>query len=89
MRIKWDLKKNEKLIEERNIDFQDASRIFGQSYHLSQKNDDPEQWRVIGWVDSRLITLIYEERQDEEGIYFWFVTAWVSTPSERKLFNES
>jgi len=88
VRFKWDKKKNEQLIKKRNIDFEIAGDVFEHPYHLSQKSDDPEQWRAIGWIKGHLITLIYEEREDEEGIYYWFVTAWNSTNTERNLFNE-
>jgi len=40
-------------------------------------------------MQDRLVTLIYEEREDDEGIYYWFVTARDPTKEERKLFNES
>lgn len=88
MRFKWDSKKNEQLARERNISFVNVREIFEATYHLSQKNDDPEQWRAIGWARGQLVTLIFEEREDSSGIYYWLVTAWSSTNSERKLFNE-
>jgi len=89
VRFEWDQKKNERLMKERNIDFNEVIEIFGHAYHLSQKNDDPEQWRAVGWVKGRLVPLIYEEREDETEVYYWFVTAWNATSAERKLFNES
>ena len=88
MRFKWDQKKNKQLMGERNIKFENLEEIFDRSYHLSQKNDDPEQWRAIGWAQGRLVTLIYEEREDANGIFYWFITAWISTNAERRLFNE-
>ncbi len=89
MRFDWDQTKNKLLVKNRNIDFNDVGEVFERGYHLSQKNDDPEQWRAIGWVKGSLVSLIYEERVDKEGLYFWFVTAWKSTNAERILFNES
>lgn len=47
-----------------------------------------EVCRAIGWLSGRLITLIYEEREDGQGVYYWFVTAWSSTQAERRLFDE-
>ena len=89
IRFKWDQQKNRQLIKERSLDFQYAKELFGSSYNLSQKSDDPEQWRAIGWVSGRLITLIYEEREDNEGLFYWLVTGWLATETEEKLFNET
>ena len=89
MRFRWDNKKNQLLTIKRGLDFEIIVQLFERSYHLSRKYDDPEQWRAIGWVNSRLITVIYEEREDQDGPFYWFVTAWIATKTEEKLFNES
>lgn len=70
MRFKWDQKKNAKLKRERGMGFEAAVELFEKPYHLSQKNDEPEQWRAIGWVQDKLVSLIYEEREDEESIFY-------------------
>jgi uncharacterized DUF497 family protein len=84
----WDKRKGTKLERDRGLGFELITELFDKPYYLSQKNDEPEQWRAIGWVKGRLVTLIYEEREDEEGVYYWFVTYWPSTTTERKLYNE-
>ena len=88
LRFQWDDKKQAKVLRERGVDFHRVIEIFAQSYRLSQQWDDPVQWMAIGWVDGRLITLIYEERRDKEGVYYWFVTAWRSTAIERRVYHE-
>ena len=35
---------------------------------------DPEQFRVIGWVQGMLYSLIYEVRHDDEGEYFYLMS---------------
>ena len=85
MRFKWDEKKNGKLKRERGMGFEKVVSVFDKSFHLSQKKDSPEQWRAIGWVGERLVSLIYEEREDEEGLFLWLVTFWPSTKTEREL----
>ena len=88
MRFKWDEKKSAQLKRERGMAFDEVLGLFEKPYHLSQKRDDPEQWRAIGWAQEKLITLIYEERKDEEGLVYWLVTFWPSTKTERELFDD-
>lgn len=88
MRFKWDETKGKRLKRERGLGFEEIGAIFENPYHLSQKSDEPEQWRAIGWVKDKLVSLIYEERQDKEGIYYWFVTYWHATQAETELYNE-
>ena len=88
MRFKWDSKKNEKLKRERGLGFEDVGQLFEKPYHLSQKNDEPEQWRAIGWTNEKLVALIYEEREDEGGGFYWFITFWPATKAERERYGE-
>lgn len=74
MRLKWDDKKSDKLKKQRGLSFSELVEVFEKTYHLSQKRDDPEQWRAIGWVKGKLSSLIYEEREDGDGSYYWLVT---------------
>ena len=88
MRCKWDEKKSEKLKKERGLGFGEVVALFERPYQLSQKQDDPEQWRAIGWVGEKLVSLIYEEREDEAGPFYWCVTYWPATKSERSLYEQ-
>ncbi len=88
MRFQWDEEKSEKLRQERGLGFSELTGLFEKPYHLSQKQDDPEQWRAIGWVGEKLVSLIYEEREDTEGPFYWFVTYWPATRAERRLYEQ-
>lgn len=72
----------------RGIGFEEAQGIFAHPYYEDQRNDDPEQFRAIGWVNGRLYSVIFEERCDGQGDYIWMVTLWKSTREERKLYEQ-
>jgi hypothetical protein len=52
------------------------------------KNDDPEQYRLIGFVAGRLISFMVEYRQDTLGEYVWVVTAWHATLQEERAYEQ-
>jgi hypothetical protein len=56
-------------------------------YIEDQSSDDPEQYRVIGFVQGRLVTFIMEYRQDALGDYLWVVTAWHATSQESQAYE--
>ncbi len=66
------------------IGFEAAQELFYGSYYLDHIQDNPEQWVAIGWVDALLYSVIFEEREDGDGLYYHLVTLWKSTPTERK-----
>ncbi len=90
MIFKWDKNKNQRLMADRRrgLSFEMVSKLFSRSYYLDQKNDDPEQFRAIGIVGTKMITLIYECREDFEGEYYHLVTYWPSTKTERLLHEK-
>ena len=45
----------------------------------TREADLGEQFRAIGWFGTRLYTVIFEIREDEEGEYYHLVTLWKST----------
>lgn len=83
MRVNWDEGKKALLKRERGIGFEEALEIF------QRKNDDPEQYKAIGFVRGKLVTLIVEVREDDLGEYEWFVTLWKSTLSEAKIYEQN
>jgi uncharacterized DUF497 family protein len=86
--VDWDDKKSREMVERHGVSFEEAMEIYKHPFHHAPKNDDPEQYRLIGWVKGRLVTLIVEAREDElVGEYDWFVTLWNSTPSERAIYE--
>ena len=70
------------------MSFEAVGQIFDHPYFLDQKNDDPEQFRAIGFVNDQLVTLIFEHREDDKGEYYHFVTYWRSTKAERRLYEK-
>jgi uncharacterized DUF497 family protein len=88
VRFAWDEKKGNTLKRERGYGFDEVVELFQKPYHLSRKQDDPEQWRAIGWVKENLVSLIYEEREEGDGAFYWLVTYWTATKTERKLYRE-
>ncbi|WP_324962787.1 hypothetical protein [Oligoflexus sp.] len=63
--------------------------IFQSDYVIQNKNDDPEQYKAIGFVKGKLVTLIVEVREDDLGEYDWLVTLWKSTSSEAKIYEQN
>lgn len=89
MRVNWDEAKNTRLKRERGIGFEEALEIFQRNYVIQHKNDDPEQYKAIGFVKGKLVTLIVEVREDDLGEYEWLVTLWKSTLSEAKIYEKN
>lgn len=67
MRFDWDDSKSERRKLDRGLSFDEAATVFSGPYVLVPKSDDPEQFAAIGFAQNRLITLIHEYREDEEG----------------------
>ena len=70
------------------VSLEDAEGIFDQAYIVDAKNDNPEQFRAIGWAQGRLCSAIFEIRQDSAGEYYWLVTAWKATAQEEQAYAE-
>jgi len=90
VRFKFDKKKSSTLREnqKRGIGFEEAQEIFRHPYYLSQREDQPDQYRAIGWVGGRLYSLILEIREDKGGEYY-LVTLWKATNQEQLLYEEN
>jgi len=87
IRLDWDEKKSQLLRRKRGLTFDQVARVFkGVTVELV-KNDDPLQFAAIGVIGARMVTLMFEERRDEEGPYLWLVTYWISTASEREIYE--
>ena len=71
------------------VSLKEAQQIFDQTYLVDQKNDDPQQFRAIGWCRGRLCSAIFEIRYDEEGEYHHLVTAWKATNEEEQSYAEN
>ena len=87
MRIRWDEAKRQEVLQRRQIDFAVLHDVLGLPYVEDQRSDDPEQYRVIGFGQGRLVTFIVEYRQDAIGEYLWVVTAWHATTQESQAYE--
>lgn len=88
MRFRFNKSKSQLLRRKRGMGFEEARELFYGPYYSDQIDDDLEQSVAIGWVQGRLFSVIYEERSDNEGIYYHLVTLWKSTKEEQKLYEE-
>jgi uncharacterized DUF497 family protein len=89
MRFRFDANKNRTVFEKHGVSPEKARDIFDQTYLLDQKNDDPEQFRAIGWCDGALCSVIFEIRRDEQGEYYHLITAWKATKEEAQSYAEN
>ncbi len=87
--VDWDDEKSAKLKRERGFSLSDAAEVLlGQCVERT-KNDEPWQGIAIGYAQGELLTLVYEIRENEEGIsYYWLITYWPSTKSERRIYEK-
>ena len=89
MRIRWDEAKRQQVLQRRQIDFAQLTELFCLPYVEDQRNDDPEQYRLIGFVGGHLHTFIVEYREDALGEFIWIVTAWHATPQEQRAYERA
>ena len=89
MRFEFDPEKSREVKRKHGVSLKEATEIFDQVYIVDRKSDDPEQFRVIGWCEGRLCSVIFEIRVDSEGEYYRLVTAWKSTEQEEQSYGEN
>jgi uncharacterized DUF497 family protein len=89
MRFEFDRAKSRAVKRKHGVSLKAAQQIFDQTYLMDQRNDDPEQFRAIGWCDGRLCSVIFEIRLDEQGEYHHLVTAWKATKEEEQSYAEN
>jgi uncharacterized DUF497 family protein len=89
MRFRFDQAKSRTVKRKHGISLKEAQEIFDQTHIVDRKNDDPEQFRAIGWCRGRLCSVIFEIRRDEEGEYYHLVTAWRATNQEKQSYAEN
>ena len=88
MRIQFDAAKNIEVLRKHGISLEEAREIFDQTYIIDAKNDEPEQFRAIGWSQGRICSVIFEVRHDSQGEYYHLVTPWKATKEEVKAYAE-
>ena len=89
MRFEFDLEKSRDVKRKHGVSLKEAQEIFDQAYLVDQKNEDPEQFRAIGWCQGRLCSVIFEMRLDSEGDYYRLITAWKATKEEEQCYAEN
>jgi uncharacterized DUF497 family protein len=88
MRVRWDEHKRQKISKERKIDFADLEDLLYQPYVEDQSLSYRGQYRIIGFERGRLVTFVVEHREDVVGDFIWVVTAWKSTPQEKRVYEQ-
>ncbi len=88
MRFEFDRSKSRAVERDHGVSLEAAQEIFDQAYLVDQRNDDPEQFRAIGWCGGRLCSVIFEVRHDSESEYYHLVTAWKATKEEEQSYAE-
>jgi uncharacterized DUF497 family protein len=89
MRFEFDRSKSRAVKQKHGVSLKEAQEIFDQTYLVDRKNDDPEQFRAIGWCRGRLCSAIFEVRHDANGEYYHLVTAWTATQEEEQSYAEN
>jgi uncharacterized DUF497 family protein len=89
MRFLFDPEKNLAVKRKHGVSLNAAQEIFDQVHLIDRKNDDPEQFRAIGWCRGRLCSVIFEIRRDAEGEFCYLVTAWKATQQEQQAYAEN
>jgi uncharacterized DUF497 family protein len=89
MRFDFSEKKSRDVKQKHGVSLEEAAEIFDQAYLVDKKNDDPEQYRAIGWCGGRLCSVIFEIRRDSKGEYYHLITAWRATKQEEQSYAEN
>jgi uncharacterized DUF497 family protein len=89
MRIQWDETKREQIFQRCHIDFAQLDELFALPYVEDQCHDDPEQYRLFGFIGGRLLTLIVESREDTFGEVLWVAMAWHATAQEQRAYEQT
>jgi uncharacterized DUF497 family protein len=89
MRFEFDEEKSRSVKRKHGVSLKEAQVIFDQAYIVDRRNDDPEQFRAIGWSRGRLCSVVFEIRHDAKGEYDHLVMAWKATKEEDQDYAEN
>ena len=89
MRFDFDRGKSRETQKKHGVSLEESQEIFDQAYLVDQKNDDPQQFRAIGWCRGRLCSVVFEIRRDVQGEYHHLITAWRATKEEEQCYAEN
>jgi uncharacterized DUF497 family protein len=88
-RFEFDKEKSRTVKRKDGVSLKEAQDIFDQVYIVDQKNDDPEQFRAIGWCGGRLCSVVFEVRHDADRQYYRLITAWKATSEEEQIYAQN
>jgi uncharacterized DUF497 family protein len=88
MRFRVDAEKNREVLRKHGVSLEEAQQIFDQAHLVDRMNDNPAQFRAIGWSGGRLCSVIFEIRKDSEGEFYRLITAWKATRQEEEAYAE-
>jgi len=80
MRFQFDAEKNCEVLQKHRVSLEAAQEIFDQAHLVDRKNDNPEQFRAIGWTGGRLCSVIFEIRRDCGEEFYHLIAAWCNGP---------
>ena len=89
MRFEFDREKSRSVKQKHGVSLNEAQEIFDQVYLVDQKNDDPEQFRAIGWCRGLLCSVIFEVRHVSDGECYHLITAWRATKEEEQSYAKN
>ena len=89
MRFEFDMVKSRAVKRKHGVSLEEAQEIFDQAYIVDRKNDNPEQFRAIGWCGGRLCSVVFEIRRDAVGEFYHLITAWKATKEEQQSYAEN
>ncbi len=84
MQFEWDPSKAEKVLRQRNIDFENVALLFNMD-HITIRSDqnDEERWLIIGIVDGAYVTGVFTLRYGTIRL----ITARRARKNERELYS--
>jgi len=88
MRFQFDAEKNCEVLQKHGVSLEAAQEIFDQAHLVDRKNDNPEQFRAIGWTGRRLCSVIFEIRRDSGEEFYHLIAAWKATKQEEEAYAE-
>jgi hypothetical protein len=86
----WD-DENEAHVERRLATWEVEELLEGGDYaeFRNTKDHPPNRWRIIGRTpDGLFVTLILEEPRDGDSRHWRPITAWRSSETERRMFDQ-
>lgn len=85
--FEWDEAKRVQNLSKHGIDFRDVPRAFAwpriEDYDSAHSVEE-DRWRVLGYLDGRVIFFVYTERQGRKRL----ISARPATPDEAMIYIE-